>query len=289
MNEQSLLSSDEYNLLIGAKPYAPILKPITTAQQSEIFQWVVDENIEYKYINGSCEDRAHYISLLLKSKGIITGKIWNFSPARYTFLSNDLFNIQDPFGISDSVTWGYHVAPYLLAYDANGNEEILVIDQCFDAERFIPKDTWLNSMQCSQAIYLLTDMDSYLFNSIFADGGAMSFSYETHYHMPVDTPSIITGNFWMLFPEDDYVQKGMAINDLAVELFHYSKTLLLPEADLLRNTLLSIDAVIALINSPKPHELTDQTFNHILNFYFTRYNHWADRIQSLKNSFFQAM
>lgn len=282
MNTNKLLGQDEYNLLMGAKPYAPILNPITLAQKSEIFQWVVEENIEYKYINGSCEDRAHYICMLLKSKGVATGKIWNFAPARYTFLSNELFNIEDPFGISGSITWGYHVAPYLLAYDENGNEEIVVIDQCFDAEKYIPKYKWLSLMQCPQAIHLLTDMDSYLFNSIFSDGGAIPFSYETHYHTPLDEPSIITGNFWMLFPEDDYVQKGMAINELAVEISQWSKTASQPEADFLRYTLQSIDAVIALINSPKPQVLTDHTFSHLLNFYFARYNHWSIRIEALK-------
>ncbi len=283
MNRKSLLGKEEYSLLMGAKPLSPVLTPITSARKKEIIQWVEDENIEYKYINGSCEDRAHYICLLLQSKGISSGKIWNFAPARYTFLSNELFEMKDPFCISDSVTWGYHVAPYLLSYDASGNEEIMIIDQCFDAQGFIPMQQWLNHMNCPQAIHLLTDSESYLFNSIFGQDDAYNFSYETHYHLPIDIPSIITGNFWTLYTDDNYVQKGLAINDVALEIFSLTKKSPRVEGEYLRNVLININEVIELIEGQKPSELSSDSFNHLTKYYHSRFDHWNERVYQLKN------
>lgn len=281
IEKEGLISKEEYNLLIGAKPLTPQLTPIDYCDREAIFAVIKKENIEYRYINGSCEDRAHYISLLLSIQGINVGKIWNFAPARYTFISNELFEISDPYGVSGNVTWGYHVAPYLLSYSKTGDLETLVIDQSFSPDSFLTLDTWLQRMNCPRAIQLYTDIDSYLFNSIFGYVEYDVPSYETSYNTPLDIPSIITGNFWSLFPGDDFVQKGLAINDLAINTSTFKKYLTKEERDYLGNVLISIDEVIKLVATNKPEELHQSTFDYLVQFYWDRYNHWGNRVNQL--------
>lgn len=280
-NSDRLISEQEYNLLMGAKPFTPELNAIKFESRKETFQLVKDENIEFRYLNGSCEDRAHYISLLLRKYGVDCGKVWNFSPARYTFLSNELLNIKDPFGITDDLTWGYHVAPYLMAYNEQGEIEKLVVDQSFCEDEFLTESDWIARMNCQRAIQLHTDLDSYLFNSIFGYVGDHITSFETHYGTPLDIPSIITGNFWQLFPEDDYVQKGLAINDLAVKIFDFKNYLPQIEKNYLSDILNNIDDLIKLVVTQKPHSLDQDSYNHIINYYFERYYHWGSKLSTL--------
>ncbi len=278
---QELISAEEYNLLLGAKPAAPELIPIAYEDRSKIFNLVREENIEYRYINGSCEDRAHYISLLLEYHGVKMAKIWNFAPARYTFLSNELFEISDPYGISENVTWGYHVAPYLKSYNEVGEIETLIIDQSLCPDNFLFEQEWLDKMNCPGAIQLHTDISSYLFNSIFGYVGYNPISYETYYNTPLDIPSIITGNFWNLYEGDDFVQKGLAINDLAVEIFNFKRYLTDTENEYLSNVLNSIDEVIRLSATAKPFEISQHAFNHFIQFYQERYHHWSVKLIQL--------
>ncbi|MFT6866195.1 MAG: hypothetical protein ACJA08_001024 [Cyclobacteriaceae bacterium] len=278
---QDLISAEEYNLLMGAKPLTPELITVAYSDRPYIFDLVRRENIEYRYINGSCEDRAHYICLLLQNQGLTVGKIWNFAPARYTFLSNELFEITDPFGISKNVTWGYHVAPYIQSYNEFGLVESLIIDQSLSPDCFMTANEWLEKMNCPQAIHLYTDADSYLFNSIFGYVGYTPYSYETYYNTPLDIPSIITGNFWNLFPGDDYVQKGLAINDLAIEIYNFKQYLTKSEHDFLNEALNNIDEVIKLTATAKPDELSQHTYDHLIQCYFERSIHWGNKINNL--------
>lgn len=281
VKSEGLISEQEYNLLMGAKPFTPDLKIIESAQMERAFELIRMENIEFRYLNGSCEDRAHFISILLRNNGIDCGKVWNFAPAKYTFLSNELFQVEDPFSIAKDLTWGYHVAPYILSENEHGEIIKMVIDQSFDEFGFITEQDWVDKMNCPQAIQLHTDIDSYLFNTVYGHISEPIFSYETHYGTPLDIPSIITGNFWQLYIGDDYVQKGLAINDLAIEIFNLKNYLPDVEKHFLSGLLNNIDEVIKLAVTPKPEIISDSTFDHIIQFFFERYYHWGNRIASL--------
>ena len=271
-----LISPEDYVLLLGAKPPTPELTPISFAEREELLDLVIAENIEYRYINGSCEDRAHYISLLLKKHQVTTGKIWNFAPARYSLSSDELFNMPDPLGISENTTWGYHVAPFLTAYNEHGEIETLVIDQSLSADALMTIDEWLALMNCPRSIYLLTDADSYLFfslnNYLMQDESAPADEW------PAFLPSIITGNFWNLAPGDDYVQKGLSINDLALEIFSIKNQLPAHEEAYLHELLKNIDDVIRLTEVTKPAELSSKTYRSLISYYDQRYAHWNDRV-----------
>ncbi len=281
-NATELISAEEYNLLLGAKPATPELTPIKFSERKQILERVLAEQIEYRYINGACEDRAHYIALFLRKMGVDCGKIWNFAPARYSFISNELFTIEDPFGITDKITWGYHVAPFLKAYNKAGEIETIIIDQSFSPNSFLLLDEWLEKMKCPRAIYLLTDIDSYLFNSL---EGFMGFAEHAHpndsMNSPAIFPSIITGNFWTLFPDDDFVQKGLSINDLAIKIFDEKNQLPKEEEFFLDTLLKNIDDLISLTTSSKPDALQIDTYQQFKDFYEMRCEHWGSRLGRL--------
>jgi hypothetical protein len=159
-------SQQEYHQLFNTKPLIPYLQVVEYNQRQHIFDLIVAENIEYRYLNGSCEDRTHLICLLLKKAGFDSGKIWNFAPARFTLLSNELFRIKDPLGISDPLFWGFHVSPYILSYNQNGDLETLIFDLSFDSQKFLSVAEWQAEMNCPRALYLQTDLENYLFYSI---------------------------------------------------------------------------------------------------------------------------
>lgn len=284
MNElcatQELISNKDFQLLLGAAPLVPRLEPVTFMERQEIFNAVKAENLEYRYINGACEDRAHYLSLLLKKYGVASAKVWNFAPARYSFASTELFDIDDPFDITGNVTWGYHVAPMLKAFNQEGEAETLVIDQSFNQESFLTLNEWLGKMNCPRAIYLLTDISSYLFNSL---DSFLEYNEMAPNDPPALIPSIITGNFWSLLPGDDFVERGLSINDLALQIFRIKERLNQSERDYLDSLLKDIDELIRLVNGPKPAALGRQTFDHLTGFYADRCMHWATRLARLLN------
>lgn len=280
---RDLISPEDYSSLLASSPYVPFLEPLPFEMRAKIFEMVKSENIEYRYINGSCEDRAHFICLLLRKVGIFTGKIWNFAPARYSLLSDELFNIPDPFGISETTDWGYHVAPYFTAYNEEGNVETLVIDQSFNPEGLLLQEEWLERINCPKSLYLLTDVDCYLFNSL---DGFLEENTEKplgQYYPPTYLPSIITGNFWYLNVGDDYVQRGLAINDLALKIHEGKGSFDDTEWVFLEKLLTNFDWLVNYTFLPKPVDLSDETNDALMQFYNERYNHWSNRLWELFN------
>ncbi|AWV99153.1 protein-glutamine glutaminase family protein [Arcticibacterium luteifluviistationis] len=280
---QHLISPEDYSLLLSCAPLIPYLEPITFELRAKITEMVSSENIEYRYINGSCEDRAHYICLLLRKEGIFTGKIWNFAPARFSLLSDELFNISDPFGISEATNWGYHVAPYFTSYDEAGNIETLVIDQSFEAKGFLKKEAWLGKMNCPKSLYLLTEIDNYLFNSFDGFVEENTNNRLGQYYPPTYLPSTITGNFWNLNVGDDYVQRGLAINDLALRIHEGKDGFQTEEWVFLKQLLGNFDWLVNYTFLPKPQELSDQTNDALMQYYNERYSHWSNRLWELFN------
>ena len=282
-NAQTFIEVEENRLILGGKPSLPILKPVSWTDLDSIFQVVIDENIEYRYVNGSCEDRAHYISLLLKKMNVSTGKIWNFAPARISFISKELFQVKDPFGISDTiVNWGYHVAPVFTAKDEKGTIDTLVLDQSFSPNGFISYKDWLNKMNCPRSIYTFTDIDSYLFNSI---NGLIVYNNNitppTSNKIPEYLPQIITGDFWQLNPSNDYIQKGLAVNDLALKISSEATKLDFIEKSYLLGLIKNIDNVVAFTYMDKPEEISIQTYNKLVDYYTTRLNYWKNKYIAL--------
>lgn len=283
---QTFMEIEENKLLLGGKPTVPNMSPIPYTLLDSIFSVIQKEEIEYRYVNGSCEDRAHYISLLFKKMNISSGKIWNFAPARITLISNELFKVKDPYSISDTVvTWGYHVAPVITAKNEEGQIDTLVLDQSFSPTSFIRYKDWLKVMNCTRSVYTFTDTDSYLFNSL---NGLTVYNNNENpapsHNMPNFLPQIITGDFWQLDPTNDYVQTGLAINDLsyymaiAADSDKYTDS----EKAYLLNLIKNIDKVELFTKSSRPNELSKDTYKSLIDYYKSRINHWDTKYSLLK-------
>lgn len=275
-------SQQEYHQLFNTKPLIPYLQVVEYHQRHYIFDLIVAENIEYRYLNGSCEDRTHLICLLLKKAGYEAGKIWNFAPARYTLLSNELFQIQDPLGISNPLYWGFHVSPYILSYNLNGELETLIFDLSFDTQKFLSIAEWQAFMNCPRALYLQTDLENYLFYSIESYSlRSAKIGNNPVYNIPAIQPSIITGDFWKLAPEETLVQNGLAINDLAMYIYNTKSKMNAAEQKYLSETLTNIDWLDGFVFCPKPPEISEQLHAELIGFYKQRFDFWDNKIKTL--------
>jgi hypothetical protein len=275
-------SQQEYHQLFNTKPLIPYLQVVEYQQRQYIFDLIVAENIEYRYLNGSCEDRTHLICLLLKKAGFDSGKIWNFAPARYTLLSNELFQIHDPLGISNPLYWGFHVSPYILSYNQNGNLETLIFDLSFDTQKFLSITEWQAIMNCPRALYLQTDLEHYLFYSIESYSlRSAKIGNNPVYNIPAIQPSIITGDFWKLAPDETLVQNGLAINDLAMYIYNTKSKMNAAEQKYLSETLTNIDWLDGFVFCPKPRDISQQLHTELLGFYKTRFDFWENKIKEL--------
>ncbi|MCF8325600.1 MAG: hypothetical protein K9I84_11625 [Leadbetterella sp.] len=275
-------SQQEYHQLFNTKPLIPYLQVVEYQQRQYIFDLIVAENIEYRYLNGSCEDRTHLICLLLKKAGFDSGKIWNFAPARYTLLSNELFQIHDPLGISNPLYWGFHVSPYILSYNQNGNLETLIFDLSFDTQKFLSITEWQAIMNCPRALYLQTDLEHYLFYSIESYSlRSAKIGNNPVYNIPAIQPSIITGDFWKLAPDETLVQNGLAINDLAMYIYNTKSKMNAAEQKYLSETLTNIDWLDGFVFCPKPRDISHQLHTELLGFYKTRFDFWENKIKEL--------
>jgi hypothetical protein len=275
-------SQQEYHQLFNTKPLIPYLQVVEYHQRQHIFDLIVAENIEYRYLNGSCEDRTHLICLLLKKAGFDSGKIWNFAPARYTLLSNELFQIQDPLGISNPLYWGFHVSPYILSYNQNGDLETLIFDLSFDTQKFLTIPEWQAIMNCPRALYLQTDLEHYLFYSIESYSlRSAKIGNNPVYNIPAIQPSIITGDFWKLAPDETLVQNGLAINDLAMYIYNTKSKMNAAEQKYLSETLTNIDWLDGFVFCPKPKDISHQLHTELLSFYKTRFEFWENKIKEL--------
>jgi hypothetical protein len=275
-------SQQEYDQLSNNKPLIPHLNAVAFEQRQDIFRLLSEENIEYRYLNGSCEDRTHLLCLILKKAGIDTGKIWNFAPARYTLLSNELFEIQDPLGISNPLYWGFHVSPYILAHSENDEIETLIFDMAFDTDCFLSLTQWREKMNCPRALYLQTDFDYYLFYSI-ESYSLRSARVDNHpiINIPAAQPSIITGDFWKLSQGDTQVQIGLSINDLAMYIYHNISKMSIDEQTYLLETLTNIDWLDGFVFCPKPIEISEALHSQLIDFYKKRFSFWDKKIREL--------
>jgi hypothetical protein len=219
---------------------------------------------------------------LLKKAGFDSGKIWNFAPARYTLLSNELFRIKDPLGISNPLFWGFHVSPYILSSNQNGDLETLIFDLSFDSQKFLSIAEWQAAMSCPRALYLQTDFENYLFYSIESYSlRSAKVGNNPVYNIPAAQPSIITGDFWKLAPEETQVQNGLAINDLAMYIYNTKSKMNTAEQKYLSETLTNIDWLDGFVFCPRPPEISEKLHTELIGFYKQRFAYWENKIVEL--------
>jgi len=101
----------------------------------KLFQEMTVQNkIPFGFPEDGCFARAHEMSYQLQEKGIFTGKV--FAIGQFRVASNK--------ALKGAVTWGFHVAPFLIVNSGKG-EEIWVIDPSLFYEP-ISLQNWLEKL-----------------------------------------------------------------------------------------------------------------------------------------------
>ena len=165
----------------------------------------------FQYKQGNCHNVAHYASLILKSYHVSQKKIWIYAPCRYIENAKTAIKLPDPNNISSDGTliWGFHVAN-LIKFE--GQE--LVYDFFIDEEKPMTVGQWIEKMQVKNFYIDIEIPEKYLFltkdsevkkNGVF---NGQYFEYEG------------------LCREDNWVAKGLAINETAIyfyknEFYHF--------------------------------------------------------------------
>ncbi len=280
---------DENDLLLGGLPATPELKPSTAAALTGFFSELVAEKIEYRYIVGSCEDRTHYITLMLKKRGIDAGKVWVIAPARYTLLSRELITLKDPYGVVDKVSWGHHVAPIVRVKDGSGPEKLLVIDQSLSPAVPLELNEWLRKLNSPASLYFLTSESDYLFKSL--DGLKVYNNTQLAGPGSMDMPNwmtnILTGDFMKYSFElkGQEVANGMATNDAAMAIFKKQQSAGdTAEKRALLNALAKESELNSLLTAGTHPGVSSVTIQEIQAQYKARLAHWKERLRQLSGA-----
>lgn len=281
------LTIDENRLLLGGLPGAAALTSVTSEQLDAFFKALKSENVEYRYIVGSCEDRAHFVAMLARKVGLSVGKVWVIAPARYTLLSRELIKIKDGSGIVSDVTWGHHVAPVILLDNGHGGVEPMVIDQSFSASAAMPLAKWMTAIGNARAKYFVTSTDDYLFNSLNGltvydnkPDGSTSGSIT----LPVWMPNILTGDFQKYNQSwtDKIIADGMAMNDTALAIFEKRLALAAADQASAREAIRAEAVLSSLISGVPPPGISPGGIEKVRHWHEARKDHWLKRLAAMR-------
>jgi hypothetical protein len=281
------ITVEENRLLIGGLPRPPQLEAISEARADAFFAALRAEKVEYRYVVGSCEDRAHFIAMMARKAGIPVGKVWAIAPKRYTLLNRSLLEVRDPSGVTNGVTWGHHVAPVVRVM-RDGEPRTLVIDQTFSPEEYMTLDAWSGSLGNSRALFFFSGVDDYLFNSL--DGLNVWKNPQTpgeaneSLQLPKWMPNLLTGDFMYYTPSnhDGYITGGLAQDQLAMHIFTGGVTAASPdERQRLLQAIRTEDGLAQLADGTYSG-LAPTTREAITGYYSARKLHWENRLRSLQ-------
>lgn len=183
------------------------------------------------YQQANCHNLSHFICILLQSKGIITSKIWAFSPGIYSNSNSQLITFIDKKELSPNGTidWGYHVAPILNVTDGVQTRQ-MVIDLGLFPEGLVTYKTWLEKLKTKKLISLMLDFEWYLFNSTMIPNSQLQ--YDVNGILNSNLKNIILPDIFSDKLIDDFykyeddseqnqwLEKGLAINETAVEFYN---------------------------------------------------------------------
>lgn len=284
---------DENSLFLGSLPDAPTHETITRSQLMSLLTAIKAEGLEYRYIIGSCEDRAHFITMIAKKAGLPISKIWAIAPARTTLLSRELITVADPYGVVKSVTWGHHVAPVVLLENGTPEPDALVIDLSLSPNAAMPLRAWIQAINSPRSSFFATGDNDYLFYSLngfnIYNNGSPTVNYLGEREadallMPSWFPNILTGDFqkYDLGNWDEAIAAGLATNDLAMAIFDDKLKVDKKDATLLHTAILEEDSINSLVANPPGAGLTAQGSQAVKTFFSDRKSHWLGRIAAQK-------
>lgn len=259
-NCQTFLEVQENKLLNCCTPTNSAIKQHSNVDLESAFKYLIDTlKFEYRYVYGACENRAHFMSIALKNKGIESKKIWCFAPLRYSFISQKQMWVKDPLQISDTVVWSYHVAPIVI----NENRDTLVVDPSLSNQGLIDYKLWLKALNCPEAVYNFSDRNWYLFNSFDGFKAFNNFNNDQppNLTLPKWFPNVITGDFMEYDASTQNIPSGLATNDIAMRIYLNERNNISTED--FKKILGNINNIIAFI--------TDKTNNIVTTEFKNRY------------------
>tara|TARA_R110000868_G_scaffold177059_3_gene415316 strand:+ start:3063 stop:3899 length:837 start_codon:yes stop_codon:yes gene_type:complete len=191
---------------------------------------IVNTSLPVGYQQANCHNLSHFICMLLESKGIITSKIWAFSPGIYSNSNSQLITFIDKKELSPNGTidWGYHVAPVLNVNDGIETHQ-MVIDLGLFPNGLVHYKTWLDKLKTKKLISLMLDFEWYLFNSTMIpnsqlkyDANGMLNSKLKNIILPETFSDKLIDDFYKYTDDsqqNQWLEKGLAINATAVEFY----------------------------------------------------------------------
>ncbi|MEP7319628.1 MAG: protein-glutamine glutaminase family protein [Panacibacter sp.] len=196
--------------------------PQETYEFSEIkkaFDDIIQCQIDFYFPQGGCQQRAQIMSLILQKKFAIEHcKIWLFAPAAlYEGDTRTLF-IEDKNKLSpnNTVEWSYHTAPAVLVKSGDA-VETFIIDPSINKNEPLRLEEWFSQIgNSSISNYTYVRAENYFFNCRYNENNELT--------------NIFDGTFFeFMNPVKDnlLMEKGLAVNDMAMQVFHtYIKPLM---------------------------------------------------------------
>lgn len=182
-----------------------------TSIKSSFENMLKDEQIEFNFPQGGCQQRAQIMSMLLsKNYKIEHAKIWLFAPVDLDLNDKRTLYIKDKNELSPdhTIQWNYHVAPVVLAKQ-NNKIDTLVIDPAIDRTQPLPLRKWLSAIGNSNiSKYTFLNAQHYFFNVQYVNN---------------NPTTVINGYFYdFVNPAKDnlIMEKGLAINDMAIYILN---------------------------------------------------------------------
>lgn len=225
IKEQDLYDCSTCPCPAGTPTFTLQAKPISRIQANDLFTDIKQNyGIEYRYPQGNCDDRAHYMARIIEKKGISVAKIWNFAPAKISLVFSDLLTVKDPnnFDPDGTISWGYHVAPIVFV-EEKGKFDTLVIDPSL-CETAVNYKQWLKLQGNTNSFYTFLNSEWYVFmttNGLTAEDRKDNDNDRNSWEpltLPDWFPSTITGDFsqyCMGYKDNHNVEIGLAINETA--------------------------------------------------------------------------
>ncbi|HRH59565.1 MAG TPA: protein-glutamine glutaminase family protein, partial [Chitinophagaceae bacterium] len=171
-----------------------------------------NSQIEFNFPQGGCQQRAQIMSILLDKKFRIDHcKVWLFPPvALYIGDARTLF-IEDMNGLTpgNRIEWNYHVAPVVQV--RRGNEVMtMVIDPSINSNAPLLLNEWfalIGNSSVSKYSFLLPD--KYFFYCCYASNNTLTTIFDGNFF-----------NYENAMKDDLTMEKGLAVNDMAMRIFH---------------------------------------------------------------------
>jgi len=185
-----------------------VLKAYDYSRVKEAFDYITNKSdIQFDFPQGGCQQRAHIMSVILsKMFSIEHCKVWLFSPAALNLFDNRTLSISDPNGLTDnnSIEWNFHVVPVIRT-----GTELMVTDPSLQKLQAVTLNEWflnINNSNISKYTFVLPD--KYFFNCSYIDNSLTN---------------VFDGSFFdfdELVKDDLTMEKGLALNDMSMALYH---------------------------------------------------------------------